>query len=142
MEYVIGFDLGGTRLKSGAVSKGGRVYAAGIQPSGYHMVPKTLLKTYVKEVERISKEMGEKPQAVGLAFSGAVHPRKGVVYLPGKVKGLEGYPIVEEMEKRLGVPVIAETTVVSLFMRKLRLVRQKIASGQLPLPWGLVLAPA
>ena len=106
--FVIGFDLGGTRLKSGAVSPGGRVYAAGIQPSGYHMVPKTLVKTYVQEVERISDELGAAPKAVGLAFSGAVHPRKGVVYLPGKVKGLEGYPIVEVLEEKLGVPVIAD----------------------------------
>ncbi len=82
--------------------------AVGIQPSGYHMVPKTLVKTYVNEVKRISKGLGNGPQAVGLAFSGAVHPRKGVVYLPGKVKGLEGYPIVEELEDRLGVPVIAD----------------------------------
>ncbi len=106
--YVVGFDLGGTRLKSGAVSKGGRVYAAGIRPSGYTMVPKTLLKTYVGGVERISKELGARPKAVGLAFSGAVDPAKGVVYLPGKVKGLEGYPIVQELEKRLGIPVIAD----------------------------------
>ena len=107
-DFVVGFDLGGTRLKSGAVSRGGRVYAAGIQPSGYHMVPRTLLKTYVAEVERISKALGERPKAVGLAFSGAVDPGIGVVYLPGKVKGLEGYPIVKALEKRLGIPVIAD----------------------------------
>lgn len=106
--FVIGFDLGGTRLKSGAVSRRGRVVAAGIQPSGYHMVPKTLIKTYVSEVNRISKALDAKPKAIGLAFSGAVDPRKGVVYLPGKVKGLEGYPIVEELEQKLGVPVIAD----------------------------------
>lgn len=106
--YVIGFDLGGTRLKSGAVSRGGRVAATGIQPSGYTMVPRTLMATYVREVKRIQSELGSPPRAIGLAFSGAVHPRKGVVYLPGKVKGLQGYPIVEELENRLGVPVIAD----------------------------------
>ena len=106
--YVIGFDLGGTRLKSGAVSRGGRVYAAGIRPSGYLMEPRRLVPAYVVEVKRIRKELGGKPKAIGLAFSGAVHPRKGVVYLPGKVKGLEGYPIVRELEDRLGIPVIAD----------------------------------
>ena len=106
--YVIGFDLGGTRLKSGAVSRGGRVAASGIQPSGYTMVPRALMSAYVKEVKRIRAEVGGEPKAIGLAFSGAVHPRKGVVYLPGKVKGLEGYPIVAELEDRLGIPVIAD----------------------------------
>ncbi len=106
--FVIGFDLGGTRLKSGAVTRGGKVYAAGIQPSGYHMVPKTLVKTYIQEVERIGAVLEGKPKAIGLAYSGAVDPKKGVVYLPGKVKGLEGYPIVTELEQRLGIPVIAD----------------------------------
>ena len=33
-EYVIGFDVGGTRAKSGAVTRGGRMLAPGINPSG------------------------------------------------------------------------------------------------------------
>ena len=108
MEYVIGFDLGGTRLKSGAVDRDGELMAEGIQPSGYTMVPELLVKAYTDEVERISVELGTQPKAIGLAFSGAVHPRKGVVFLPGKVKGLEGYPIVTEVEQRLGIPVVAD----------------------------------
>ena len=108
MNYVIGFDLGGTRLKSGAVQRDGALSAEGIQPSGYQMVPKRLVQVYVDEVNRIAAEMGTMPQAIGLAFSGGVHPRKGVVFLPGKVKGLEGYPIVAEIEQRLGVPAVAD----------------------------------
>ena len=108
MEYVIGFDLGGTRLKSGAVDQEGQLMAEGIQPSGYTMVPELLVKAYIDEVERITDQIGAQPQAVGLAFSGAVDPRKGVVFLPGKVKGLEGYPIVTEVEQRLGIPVVAD----------------------------------
>ncbi len=107
-DYVIGFDLGGTRLKSGAVTRAGRILAAGIMPSGYTMVPKKLLKAYLDEIKRISAEMGEGPKGIGLAFSGAVDPRKGVVLLPGKVKGLEGFPIVERLEEAAGVPVVAD----------------------------------
>ncbi len=107
-DYVIGFDLGGTRLKSGAVTRAGRIKAAGIMPSGYTMVPKKLLKAYLDEIKRISAEMGEGPKGIGLAFSGAVDPRKGVVLLPGKVKGLEGFPIVERLEEAAGVPVVAD----------------------------------
>jgi glucokinase len=107
-DYVIGFDLGGTRLKSGAVSRAGRIRAAGIQPSGYQMVPGRLLKTYREEIRRISDRLGEPPKGIGLAFSGAVHPRKGVVLLPGKVKGLEGFPIVEKLQDAAGVPVVAD----------------------------------
>ena len=107
-DYVIGFDLGGTRLKSGAVQRDGTLAAEGIRPSGYQMVPDLLVQAYVEEVNRIKEEMGTPPKAIGLAFSGGVHPRKGVVFLPGKVKGLEGYPIVTEIEDQLGVPVVAD----------------------------------
>jgi len=107
-DYVIGFDLGGTRLKSGAVQRDGTLAAEGIRPSGYTMVPELLVQVYVDEVKRISGEVGASPKAVGLAFSGGVHPRKGVVFLPGKVKGLEGFPIVTEIEDRLGIPVVAD----------------------------------
>lgn len=107
-DYVIGFDLGGTRLKSGAVQRDGTLAAEGIRPSGYQMGPEQLVQTYVEEVERTAAELGAQPKAVGLAFSGGVDPRKGVVFLPGKVKGLEGYPMVTEVEQRLGIPVIAD----------------------------------
>ena len=108
MNYVIGFDLGGTRLKSGAVERDGSLSSEGIRPSGYQMVPELLVQVYVDEVKRITDEVGTSPNAIGLAFSGGVHPRKGVVFLPGKVKRLEGYPIVTEIEQQLGVPVVAD----------------------------------
>jgi glucokinase len=90
------------------VTRDGRVHAAGIQPSGYQMVPQKLIKTYSDEVRRIESALGASPRAIGLAFSGAVDPSFGVVYLPGKVKGLEGFPVVPELRKLTGVPVIAD----------------------------------
>ena len=89
-EYVIGFDVGGTRAKSGAVTRGGRMLAPGINPSGFALGMGNLLKTLKDEVARISQRLGGKPQAIGLGFPGAVDPEVGVVYMPGKIKGLEG----------------------------------------------------
>jgi glucokinase len=106
--YVIGFDVGGTRIKSGAVTPSGRILARGIQPSGFTLGPQKLLKALSTEVKRISHELGTAPQAIGMGFPGAVHPDKGVVFLPGKIKGLEGFPIVERLTKATGVPVIAD----------------------------------
>ena len=106
-EYVIGFDVGGTRVKSGAVTQRGRMMAPGINPSGFALGMGNLLKTLKAEVARISDKLGGKPQAIGLGFPGAVDPDVGVVYLPGKLKGLEGYPIVKRLAKATGVPVIA-----------------------------------
>ncbi len=107
-DYVIGFDVGGTRLKSGAVTRGGRLRAPGIQPSGFTMVPRALIKSLREEVRRIAQAMGGPPRAIGLGFPGAVDPAQGVVLLPGKLKGLEGYPIVPDLARVLGLPVVAD----------------------------------
>lgn len=107
-DYVIGFDAGGTRLKSGAVTRGGRIRATSMRPTSFGMVPKRLMAALRAEVKRISAEMGGPPKAMAIGFPGAVHPDKGVVFLPGKIKGLEGYPIVKELRKATGVPVVAD----------------------------------
>ena len=98
-DYVIGFDVGGTRLKSGAVTRRGKMMVPGINPSGFALGMGNLLKTFRGEVARISEKLGGKPQAIGLGFPGAVDPEVGVVYLPGKLKGLEGFPIVKRLAK-------------------------------------------
>lgn len=106
--YVIGFDVGGTRLKSGAVMRDGTLKEEQVQRSGFSIGAENLLQLMVEEVERISKVWGQKPAAVGLAFSGAVHPEEGVVLLPGKIKGLEGFPIVSRLQQHCEVPVVAD----------------------------------
>ena len=107
-EYVIGFDVGGTRLKSGAVPRRGRMLAPGINPSGFALGMGNLLKALKDEIARIADKVGGQPRAIGLGFPGAVDPEVGVVYMPGKIKGLEGYPIVKKLARASGVPVIAD----------------------------------
>ena len=108
MEYVIGFDAGGTRIKSGAVTRGGRLMKPGTVPSGFALGPQKLLQALVSEVERIEETLGNPPAAVGVGFPGAVDPKLGVVLLPGKLKGLEGFPMVPRLRKAIGVPVVAD----------------------------------
>ena len=106
-EYVIGFDTGGTRIKSGAVMSDGALRASGVHPSGFAKAPEAILRVMRDEVDRISGEMGGPPRAIGLGFSGAVDPAVGVVMLPGKLK-LEGFPIVPRLAEATGVPVVAD----------------------------------
>src|SRR5687768_5424007 len=106
--YTIGFDVGGTRLKSGAVTRDGALLAESITSSGANLGPLELFETLGREVNRISGKLGAKPQAIGLGLPGAVDPRQGIVLLPGKLKGLEGFPIVPKLEKATGIPIIAD----------------------------------
>lgn len=106
-EYVIGFDVGGTRMKSGAVAPNGELAEAGVRPSGFSIPPGKLLQSMADEVERITELRGRKPSAVGLGFPGAVDPEFGSVLLPGKLQ-IEGFPIVPKLREAAGLPVVAD----------------------------------
>ena len=52
--------------------------------------------------------MGRRPIGIGLGLTGPVNPELGVVLLPGKLKGLEKYPIVPRFAEQFKLPVRAE----------------------------------
>jgi glucokinase len=106
--YVIGIDVGGTRIKSGAVTRQGEMLASAVSPSGYTLAAPKLVEVLAEEVERIEVELGARPGAVVLGLSGAVNPETGVVLLPGKMKDIENYPLVPRLARRLGIEVVAE----------------------------------
>ncbi len=107
-EFVLGFDVGGTRLKAGAVSRKGKLLAQAIVPTGALAGPKALLLSIVGLARAIEREMGGPAFAVGLGLPGAIDPDRGVVLLPGRLKGLENFPLVPRLRKAFGVPVIAD----------------------------------
>jgi len=107
-EYVLGFDVGGTRLKAGAVSRKGKLLAQQIVPTGALAGPKALLMSIVALARSIEKKMGGPAMSVGLGLPGAIDPELGIVLLPGRLKGLERFPIVPRLKKAFGVPVIAD----------------------------------
>lgn len=108
IRYVVGFDVGGTRLKSGAVTSGGRLRAPSVRDSGFLLSPPKLVAAMLAEVRRLENTLGSPPLAVGVGLSGAVDPDVGIVLLPGKFKDLEGYPLVPDLRRALGLPVYAD----------------------------------
>lgn len=105
--YAIGVDVGGTRIKAGAVGVSGRLLGEFIVPTPAHGGQRALLAAVDSLVRRLRRRWGS-PCGVGLALSGVVDPRFGVVYLPGKVKGLQGLPLVPVLARSLGIPVLAD----------------------------------
>ena len=108
MDYVIGCDVGGTRLKYVAVTKTGRAVKKTITPSGADRGPEYLVDSLAAAVDESEKAFGARAKALAFGISGAVDPRKGVVLLPGKFANLEGYPLVPKLRKRTRIPVVAE----------------------------------
>ena len=108
IDYVLGFDVGGTRLKAGAVSRKGKLLGEQIIPTGAQDGPEALVKSLVSLARALERTLGNPPLAAGLGLPGAIRPDLGVVLLPGRLKGLENFPLVPRLQRALGVPVIAD----------------------------------
>src|SRR6218665_1418059 len=106
--YIIAFDAGGTRLKTAVVDGEGQTVNTFHVCSHASAGADALLAAIISSAESIKSQMSGELAGIGLSLSGVVHPDKGVVYLPGKFKRLEGYPIVEKLKAAFRVPVLAD----------------------------------
>ena len=103
--YLIGFDIGGTRLKSGVVRVDGTVERATLEDTsrgGFHDVVLPLLRSHAREHIEVT---GPGCAGIGIGLPGLVETGFGSRYLPGKVLGIEGFPLRATLEEEFGVPV-------------------------------------
>ncbi|TWF40367.1 glucokinase [Chitinophaga polysaccharea] len=107
-QYIVAFDAGGTRLKVVVVNLEGHIYKTFHTPSYANAGAEALFDAMVALLESLKQELNGELAGIGLSLSGVIHPDKGVVYLPGKFKQLEGYPLVAKLKEVFQVPVVAD----------------------------------
>ncbi len=102
--WWLGFDIGGTRTKAGVVDDAGEVRRAQVLDTE-HQLFATLWERLLAVIDdAVASERGAL-RGIGIAAPGVVEATFGVRNLPGKVPGIEGFPMREQLESRLGVPV-------------------------------------
>ena len=106
--YYLGIDWGGTRIKLGAVTSDARFLAQDIFESPKNAEIDAVVDALLERTSNFIKQIGHSPQGIGIGLCGPVDPEFGVVLLPGKIKGLEKYPIVPRFAERFKLPVRAE----------------------------------
>ena len=104
-QWWLGVDIGGTRTKLGVVDPEGDVRRTQVietthEPFG--TIWERLLG-YADEVLATEGAVGLR--GIGIAAPGIVEPGFGVRNLPGKVHGIEDFPLRARLEERFGVPV-------------------------------------
>lgn len=107
-EYVIGIDVGGTRIKSGLVTPDGKLTSTKVQPANANEGTSQLYESLKKYIRKTKTSCEAELLGVGLSLSGGIDPEKGVVLLPGKFKNLEGFSLVPKLKKEFNVPVLAD----------------------------------
>ena len=103
--WWLGFDIGGTRTKAGVVDDEGRVRRTHLVETGHEPFAVVWERMLAIADEALAAEGRDGLQGVGIAAPGLVEPTFGVRNLPGKVLGIEDFPMRERLEERLGVPV-------------------------------------
>jgi glucokinase len=103
--YLLGFDIGGTRLKSGVVAPDGTVDRVTLDDTDRGGFEDTVLPLLRDHARRHLEATGPGCIGIGIALPGIVETSFGSRYLPGKVLGIEDFPLRESLEAEFGVPV-------------------------------------
>src|SRR5690348_2138395 len=105
-DYFLGVDWGGSRIKMGAVLASGHIIAREIIATPVLDNIEPTYRELVSRLELVVRQLGP-PLGIGLALTGPTNPELGTVLLPGKIRGLEGFPLVPRLRAEFRVDVWA-----------------------------------
>lgn len=110
MKLFAGIDLGGTNIKSGLLSRDGKVILEKSVPSEVNGGVNHVLDRMADCVKDSVREAGEgiTLQGVGVGVAGLVEFEQGILHEAPNLSGWRMVPVKTEMEKRLGMPVLVE----------------------------------
>jgi len=107
--YSIGVDLGGTNLRAAAVDRAGNALAIerrGVPPGAGRDV---VVSELVGAIAALRDRFGAGQLAgVGVAVTGFIRIDEGVVANSSNLPALEGFPLRDAIEQKIGTPVILE----------------------------------
>lgn len=101
-DLAIGLDVGGTRVKAVGIDRMGSVLSSAVVT-----VPRSvdgLVAHVVATVNGLCLRFGP-ATSLGIALPGLVDPGFGARSLPGKLPGLEGFALVDAIQRAIEIPV-------------------------------------
>ncbi|HEX8141143.1 MAG TPA: ROK family protein [Pyrinomonadaceae bacterium] len=102
-EAIAGIDIGGTKIAVALSDTDGNVIARHRFATQVEIGPYRVVENAVKEIERMVKETATRLIAAGVGCGGPLDRQRGVVLSPPNLPDWDEFPIVELIEKRLGV---------------------------------------
>ncbi len=107
--YSIGVDLGGTNLRAAAISVEGRELG---KIKGFTNLKEgrdAVIEDMVRAIRSLRDEFGGAGFAgVGVAVPGFIDIKKGLIVGSNNLPQFEGFPVRDDISRRLGKPVILE----------------------------------
>ncbi len=108
-DYAIGVDLGGTNLRAAAVSASGVVLEKTFGSARLSEGRDTVMNDIVQSIEALKKARPQESLAgVGIGVAGFIEIEKGLIVGSNNLPEFEGFPMRDDIERRLGTRVILE----------------------------------
>jgi glucokinase len=107
-QAIAGIDIGGTKIAVALADTDGRLISLSRFATRVERGPYSILEEAVKEVERMIDEESARLAAVGVGCGGPLDRERGLILSPPNLPGWDEFPIIELLEKRLGVPALLE----------------------------------
>jgi len=108
-EYSIGVDLGGTNLRAAAVDREGRILEKISVDTNYEGGREAVIGDIVNSVNELKRNLSAQRLAgVGIGVPGFILLKEGFITNSNNLPYLENFPVRDEIEKRLGTPIILE----------------------------------
>jgi glucokinase len=103
--WAVGIDFGGTNIKAGLVSRGGRVVASRLLPSSRYGSPSRFVEGVRATVGSLIREAGlrvSQLDGIGVGVPGPVDPGRGTVRSMVNVPGWRDVPLQHRLERAVG----------------------------------------
>ena len=109
-EYSIGVDLGGTNLRAAAISSSGQIMEKHSGQTDLKDGRDAVIDDIVAAIQEIKASCGTdyKLTGVGIGVPGFIEIEKGYIVGSNNLPGFDDFPVRDEIEHRLGTPVILE----------------------------------
>lgn len=107
-EYSVGVDLGGTNLRAAAIDKSGKILDQISGTTNLGEGRDAVIDDMVESIRTLRDRQDGRFAGAGLGVPGFIELEKGFVVGSNNLPALENYPLRDEIENRLGAPVILE----------------------------------
>jgi glucokinase len=108
--WVIGIDLGATKIALGLISPDNRIVAAGRIPTNASDGPGSAVERIAQSITQLEKKLpaGEQIAAAGICSPGPLDHQTGVILDPPNLTGWRDVPFRQMLADRLELPVSLE----------------------------------
>jgi glucokinase len=108
-EYSIGVDLGGTNLRVAAIDRDGRMMQKIASSTDLTNGPEAVVADMAAAIEALRATLGTHSlHGIGVAVPGFIRLKEGVIAGSNNLAVLEGFPMRDALQRKLGTPVILE----------------------------------